>query len=796
MPPRSNIAFACRRLLRRPAFAILAVTTITLAVTAVAMPLTIARVVLRRAVPLPDPDRLVWIGETDGSVQNGTSFPRIRRLQQNARSFTAISAVTQREVTYSAGATSQRVAAAEVSPQFFAAAATPTRLGRGFTADEDAENGPPVVVISDSFWRTQLAARVNILGESIRLDGRSRAVIGVMPPGFDYPGETELWIPALQDLGAFATTENVHVVLGIGRLKPSASVASASAEMRRLSQLEQQPKSGNAGEFRLVARSLPEETTRDILPRLQVLIGAGIAMLLLGCANVANMLLTQTLARSGEMTVRIALGAGPRDILGLLVADVLVVLGAGAASGLILTVAITTTVARHTDLAFGSGLMASDAVHTLGWVFAIAVVAAFALTALTYAQIGRLRLGEALKGTRAGYAGGSLGRRLRSALVALQVAFTLVLCLGASALGTTYRQLASTRLGIQSNEVYTTHLARPDVVFTPDKRAAIRTFMTALVTGLSSAPGIRNVALATQAPATGNQMLATMVGASSSDTIQIGINGVSPNYFRTLGIPLELGRTFADRDDDDSVPVAIIDAQLAAHVFGSRAAVGRTISLPDMAMSPTVVGVVANVRQGGPASAGLPQVYLPYGALPLPWVTVLFQSRLPPIAATSLVASVIRRIDPHQPVEKLDLLGDLLRAKLDQSRAYAALLSVFAISAMLLTGIGLYGSLSLIVSQRTVEIGVRIALGAQRRDVVVMIMREAAISIVEGVVLGLGITLVSMRVLETILYGVSPLDWDVIMSSFVAVSVVAIAASVIPAFRAAGISPAIALRAE
>ncbi len=796
MPGWKHVRFAWRRLRRRPAFAFTATVTASLAIGALVLTLTVADTIRRWAVPLPRPDELVWIGDINGTVEDGVSFPELARWRGNNHSFVAISALTTRGMTYVDGPDVERIPSADVSAQFFKVVGVPLRIGKGFSGIEDLPDGPRAVVVSDKFWTVSLRSRSDVVGTRISLDGQARTIVGVMPPGFAYPdNKTQLWVSAIQEMQPFALTEGVHIVQGIARLRPGVSVGRAFSDLQQISSGFGREENGSRATARPIVRLLEDQNTRDIVPRVRVLIAAALAILLLGCANVTNMFLTQTLSRQGELTIRRALGAKGREILSLLFVETLVVVSGGAVGGLFFATILTSVTARHSGLILPDTSYAVEIARVLAVAIAVAIFMGAGLSVLSYRQAQNGRLSDALKGVALGRSSRT-GRRVRTLLIAIQVAFSLVLLLAAGILAMTYRHLSAVDLGLEAKDVYSARVARPIVVFTREQRTRSEAFMSTLVSDLNTAGGIRSVSLTTQAPGSGNEMTSMMTNSSATDSAKVGIAAVTDNFFRTLRIPIRDGRAFLSSDNQPSQLVAIIDANLAKSLFGTRSAIGQTISIRDLAIQPTVIGVVGAVRQGGPMRVGLPQVYLRYGALPMPWVTVLFQSSLPPAAAQTVLRDVIRRIDPNQPVEGFGRLPDLLRDRLDRSRFYATLLVAFAMSSILLTAIGLYGAISLTVAQRTFEIGVRVAIGATPGQIFALIMREAGVAIGCGIIIGLCLTIVCARILKSMLFGISPADPSVVFGAVVVVGFCGTVAAMIPAIRAAQIAPVIALRVE
>lgn len=780
---------------RHPAFALFAVVTTVLAIAAVVLAVTVADTVRRWAVPLPDADRLVWIGEINDHGEDGVSFRDLSRWRDENHSLAAIAAITRRGVTYSSADGVEIIHGALVSAQFFRVVGVPVRIGRVFSDQDDKIGGPPVVVVSDRFWRTRLGRRNNAVGTAVSLNGRSRVIVGIMPPGFAYPDNTtQLWIPAIQELSPLASLDGVHVVGGLGRLRPDVSATMATADLTRISNVAARDAGTYPLTYRPAVQPLIERNTKDVLPRIHILIAAAIAILMLGGANVTNMFLAQTLARQSEFTVRRALGGRGRDVFAVLLAEALIIVGIGGCGGIVAATVLADQAAKHSGMSLPASSLTRESLHSVAIALLASLGIALGLSVLGYSHARPRHLSEALKGAGLGRSS-RRGRRLRMSLVAVQVAFTLLLLLGAGVLAVTYQRLSAVDLGFQANGVYSARIARPIVVSVHADRPGTLSFMETLVSRLSASPGVRDVAIANESPGAGNQLPSGLTTIASADSLTVGINAVTGNFFQTLRIPLKAGRDFRS-DDETHRPVAIIDATLARRIFGRNPAVGQTISLSAVALNPTIIGVVGNVRQSGPMKDGLPQVYVPYSVLDFPWVTILFRSDLPPADARALLTRVVQHVDPDQPVGEFGRLNDILRDRLDKSRFYATLLAAFAIGSLLLTAIGLYGAISLTVAQRTFEIGVRVALGASPLQIFGLVIREATVAVAVGVGAGLVLTVVGLRVLKSMLYGMSPADPSVLIAAVATVGICAMAAATVPAIRAARIAPVRALQAE
>jgi predicted permease len=425
---------------------------------------------------------------------------------------------------------------------------------------------------------------------------------------------------------------------------------------------------------------------------------------------------------------------------------------------------------------------------------AIALVLAGGLVALALRFAARIDLAAALKTGAPGHAVSRGGTRTRDALIVFGVAATFVLTVGAGVLGKVFVMLSARELGFHPEQVYVARVSRPYTVMTPTERPLSQTFMAALLADVRTRPGITYAAVSTDRPASGNRMMSTVDSSPGARRLRVGVVGVSAQYFEVLRVPLRRGRPFAASDGDAAEPVALVDERFVRTVLGSREPLGRTVLLTDLALSVRVIGVVGNVRQAGVTTEALPQVYIPYDALPLPWVTVVIRSPAPRAGVLATLRGAVARLDPEQPVAAFRPLAQALADTLDRSAFYALLLAAFATASMLLTGVGLYGVVALLVAQRVREFGIRLSLGATPRSVFLLVTRQALRLTVLGLIAGALVGSAATRVLASLLYGASPLDAEVVVGAACLLIAVAVAASLAPARRAATIEPVIALR--
>ena len=801
-----SLRIALRSLRRRPSLTASIVLTLALCIGGTAAVFGAVYAVLFRPLPWARPDGVLVVRELWRAQQGSMSVGNWADLRRRDRLFEHLVPTYPEQLNLAGLDQPENVPAARVGPDYFQLLGVSPALGRTFASDEDTPGRDQVVVLSDGLWRRRFGADRSVIGREVRLDGRPATVIGVMPASLDFTllGE-QLWIPTAFTPEQLAQHDE-HFLTVLGRLRPGVTPAEARTELADIARgLEQEFPRENQ-ERGLGAFPLMEELVQDYRPRLFVLLGAVGFVLLIACANIGNLLLAQGTARGREMAIRAAVGAGRGHLLRQALTENLLLAGLGGALGVLVA-----HWAIQGLTAFGPAdvpRLAQARVDgpMLGFVLAVTLGAG-----LLFGLAPALRLASrpphaALK---EGRSGGVHRDRLRSALVVTEIALALMLLTGAGLLIRSAAALNRVQPGYDPTGVVAARVSLPTTGYeTPDQA---RTAFERLADQISAVRGVTASGVASVAPLEGgntNGLVPEGRPLDVASSINSYLRIVSPGYLGAMRIPLRRGRGFTDQDRKGTPLVMIINERLAREAFPGQDPIGKRIACCDGGPDglpgwKTVVGVVADVRAQDMSQPAEPEFYLPLGQAPEPawnWIqrsmTVAARGTGGPMALVPGLREAVRAVDPAVPLYQVGTMDDRITRSLAQARFSTALLTAFGAMALLLAAIGVFGVISYGVSQRTQEIGVRVALGADRGDVVRLIVRHGARLAALGLLIGLGGALVASRLLGTLLYQVSPTDPPTFLAGAAVLGACAIAAAALPALRAARLDPAIALRAE
>ena len=800
-----DLHYALRSLARRPAFTAVVVLTLALGIGATTSIFSVVHGVLLRSLPYGKPERLVTIvgvptDEDTAKVASAASHPDFVDYRAAARSFEQMAAyrawawtLTGREmnptVLEGAAITANLLPTLRVQPA----------LGRNFLPEEERPGGARLVILGDALWRGRFGGDPAILGRTVTIDAMPHTVVGVMPRGFEFPGRSQLWIPLVPE--RVEENRGVHRYGLLARLAPSATLEGASAEMRGIARrLELQYPEDNAKRtVRLVP--LHDRIVRNIRPALLVLFGAVVVMLLIVCANVANLVLARAAAREREVAVRAALGAGRGTLVRQFLTESVVIAVLGGLGGVLVAY-------WGTRLLVGSAPLEIPRVGEIG---IDATVLGFALLVSLGTGIA-FGLAPALQYTRPGSFGGlregrgttgsAARRRVRHTLVVAEVALAVVLVIGAGLLAKSFRQLQHVDLGFDSTGLLTAHVLPPEARY--DTREKVRAFYEELRSRLRATPGISEVAISMEHPLSpGWTTSFTIEGRPAplpGHEPEARIRPVMPGYFRTVGIRLLRGRDIAETDRAESPGVVVINESFARRHFPGEDPIGRRLLRnpwwDGMPRSFEIIGVAADERYLGLDQETDPATYFAFAHFPLNNMYVTLRTDGDPLALVPSLRRVIWSLDRDLPLDEIRTMDELLAESLAAPRFNATLLVLFAGIALLLAAIGIYGVLAFSVAQRTSEIGIRIALGAPRGRVVALVVRQAVLLTGVGLALGLIVAGWTTGALDRLLYRVSATDPVVFASVAAVLGLVALVAAYLPARRASRIDPMIALKAE
>ncbi|HVQ39675.1 MAG TPA: ABC transporter permease [Pyrinomonadaceae bacterium] len=792
-----DIRFGVRSLLKRPAFTVIAVITLGLGIGVNTAIFSVINAVLLRPLPYAEPARIV-------TFRSNQSAPDLEDVQGQSRTISKFGGLVGQPLDYTGGAEPVQFAIGQVTGGFFDTLGVTPELGRYIGPDDDKTGAPHVVVLSHSLWLKQFNGDQQIIGKPIPLSGNVYTVIGVMPGGFATPRDnTEAWTPVHVSNPVAANFRGVHFLRSYGRLADGVNIEQARAEMQVIDKsLAAQYPADNKNRSTVLI-PLHERIVGESRHSLLVLFAAVSLVLLIACANFANLLLARSAERDREFVIRAALGAGRwRLIRQLLTESVLVSLAGGAVAVVFAIWGTSLLVALKPENLPRLQEIGVD-LRVLGFTFGISLLTGIVFGLLPAWTASRSGVNEGLKeGGRSATAGGTR-QRLRSTFVVVELAVALILLVGAGLLVKTLSVLRSVEPGFTPDHLLTMRVELPEARYKEvDKQTRFRTQTLAAINSL---PGVK-ASMVSELPLSGDSLNHDFVidgrpPIAAGDEPSLETRSVMGDYFQTMQIPLKAGRDFGPQDFQEKAPlVGIANDAMVRQYFPGEDPLGKRIR---WARNPqvewiTIVGVVGDVKHFGldlPEQAGL---YSPYTqAAPWKrWTSVVVRTQSDPLSIAGAVKQQLWKIDPQLPVTKVETMDEVAAGSFAARRFNMLLLVIFAGLALVLAAVGIYGVMSYAVTQRTQEIGIRMALGARAIDVLKLIIRNGMALILIGVGLGIGGSLVLTRLLATLLFGVKPTDAVTFVTVSAVLIVVALVACYLPARRATKVDPLVALRYE
>jgi len=808
-----DIRYALRMLAKNPGFTAVAVLTLALGVGANTAIFSVVHCVLLRPLPYKDPGTLVKVWgklEKTGIPRNWISDPEWWDLNDANRVFSGLAAYGPADGANLMGGSGEpvRVAARGTTSGLFPLLGVAATQGRILLPEDDQPGHQRVVVLSDAAWKTLFGADPGLIGKQIRMDAESYTVVGVLPAGFEFEGRVDVWSPLALDR-AHPDDRGNHNYEVLARLKPGVTLARASEEIRTFAAgLDRAYPADYADQgFGMYLVPLQQEVVGDVRPALLLLFAAVGLVLLVACGNVANLLLARATAREKEMAVRAALGATRLRVARQLLTESVLLALAGGGLGLLLAYGAVDAIRSQAAQILPRVAEVQVDPAVLGFTFAVSLFTGLLFgmaPALHFSGRGvQGNLKEATRGSSAGAA----HQRLRNIVVVAEVAFSLMLLIGAGLLVRSFDRLLRVSPGFQAGHVLTMQISLPETRY--KEHSEIVTFYQRLLEGVRALPGVQAAGAVHNLPLSGSYFSG---GVTIEDTAATGVRRdpkthfasieadrrpVTPGYFEAMQIPLLQGRLFTDADDSQAPPVAIVDADFARRFWPEQDPIGKRVSAGDSDWR-TVVGVVGHVRHYALNVRGREQVYFPQtqSRFNIRAMFVAVRAAGDPAELASAIRRQAAQLDPEQPVYAVKTMDDLLGASVAEPRLNLILLGSFAGLALLLATVGIYGVLAYSVTQRTREIGIRLALGARPGDALLLVVRQGLLLALAGVAAGLAGSLAVARFLSALLFGVTPTD----PLTYAAVSAlllgVALAACCVPARRAARVEPIVALRYE
>jgi putative ABC transport system permease protein len=797
-----DLRFSLRTLLKRPGFTVVAMLTLGLGIGANTAIFTVVNGVLLRPLPYPEPDRLVQVHDIDARQnisESNVSPANFADWRDQNRVFESIAAYRTSGFDLTAADPPERLPGAAVSASFFSVLGVKPALGRTFSAEEDQPAGAHLIVISHALWQRRFGGEANIIGRTLLLNSGQCTVIGVMPPEFKFPEQAQLWAPIAFSL-AELSQRGSHYNWAIARLKPGIPLDQAQADMNAIARhLEQQYPETNKGRgVRLVL--LHEQLVGPVRLALLVLLGAVGLVLLIACANVANLTLARAASRYREIAIRLALGARRWRIIRQLLTESLMLSLVGGALGVALAFWTNDLLQSilPADLPRRSEIRTDFAV--LGFAFLISALTGVLFGVMPAFQGSNLNLIESLKeGGRLSVAG-SLRRWTRQVFVVCEVALALVLVIGSGLMIKSLLRLQSVDPGFNPENVLTGQLNLPAARYSDPSQQI--NFYQQVLQRTQTLPGVQAAGLVTTLPMSGANIILTLgiegrPPAPPGQRPRTGYNAVSPDYFRAMGTPLRHGRFFTDRDARDAAPVVIVNESFVWEFFPSEDPIGKHIIIGYGTPVPRqIVGVVGDVRHFGLDIDTRPEVYTPYQQISWSFMTLVVRAASNPRGLVRTLQHQIRSVDKDQVLSRVRLMEELVSESVAAPRFRTLLVGLFAGLALVLAAIGVYGVMAYAVTQRTHEIGIRMALGADRRTVMMLILRQATLLTLTGIGIGLAGAWALARLISDLLFGVGANDPLTFVGVPLLLMGVALGASLIPAYRATKVDPMVALRYE
>ena len=809
-----DVRYGLRMLGKNTAFTTIAVLTLALGIGANTAIFSVLDAVLLRPLPYPEPARLVAIAGTDsktGETQRALSYPDFVDLQTKNHTFDSMAAYTDGSLTMTGHGDASELHVEIVSSELMKVLRVSPMLGTGFAAEHD-KAGARVVLLSNAFWKSRFGADSGVVGKQITLSGVLYTVLGVMPADFQFPLNStpcDLWTTTAIEMSNFGgdkpmTEERgAHFLAAIGRLRPGVTLTQANADATAISEALTKQYPDTNTYLAMAAQPADEALVGDVRPILLMLLGAVGCLLLIACANVANLLLARAQTREREIAVRGALGASRKRILmQLLTESVILALGGGAA-GLVIAVWATRFISQLSSVDIPRLAQAHVDPMALGFTALVSIATGVIFGLAPALHSSKQRLFSKLKEGGRTATGGTGHTRIRNLLVISEVSLALVLLTGASLLTESLLHLSRVSPGFDPQGVLAFDLDLPDVRYGKPEQSA--EFFQRLLTQIRALPGVEHASGILPLPLSDSVVRTSFAiegrPVAKSDQPRTQFRTVGLDYFTTMHIPLMKGRVFTEHDNAQSTKVAVINETMAKKFFGAEDPIGKRIKpgVSAAAGEPPmreIVGVVGDVKHINLWQQQDAETYVPYDQTPLGGMTMVVRVAGDPLAALPAIREQVKALDPEVPVYHGKKLEDYVTASVAQRRFTGLLCAVFAIAGVLLAIVGLYGVMSYTVAQRTHEIGVRVAVGAERRDILRLVLRQGVGLALVGILVGVIVALGMSSVLASQLFGVTATDAKTYAAVAGVLLGVAALACLLPARRATRVDPMVALRYE
>lgn len=802
-----DLRYSLRMLTNKPGFTVIAILALALGIGANSAIFSVVNTVLLRPLPYANPEKLVLVWTYFGPdlPQNWVSGPELADMRERSTMIEDFAALTYPSVSLTGIGEPEQVQGAAVTANFFPTLGVQPSQGRSFTEEEDRPGGERVVILSHGFWERRFASNPGVINQTISLEGQNATIIGVMPQGFGIlppdaqsPRNIEMWVPMAADFRA--QSRGNHGMRVIGRIKPEFTIEQAQEEMKQISAALDQEfyKFG----FGINIVPLHGHVVKTVRPMLWVLLGAVGFVLLIACANVANLLLARAVAREKEIAIRTALGAGRWRLIRQLLTESVVLATVSGAIGLLLAyLGLKALIAIAPDNVPRLNEMSIDA-RVLVFTIGVSMITGIIFGLVPAFQASKPDLNETLKEGGRGSTGGARGRRVRSILVVAEIAFALVLLTGAGLMIRSFIRLQEVKPGFKPENLLTMRLRLPQTKYAD--AAQLTPFYQQLIERVRALPGVRTVGTVSHLPLSGAYQSGTITVEQPSASVdnasfECDRRITSPDYFEAMGIEVMNGRPFNDHDAQSALMVCIVDETFARRFWPNEDPLGKRVKIGgSQSTNPwlTIVGVVAHVKHYGLSAQGREFIYFPYTQAPARQMFLAVRTEGDPSNLIGSVRKEIAGMDPDQPIADIRNMEQIVYGSVAQPRFNMLMLGIFAVVALILAAVGVYGVMNYSVAQQTHEIGIRMALGAQQSHILSMVIQQGCLLVGIGVAIGLAGAFVITRFMSSMLYDVKAMDPATFGGVAVILALVALVASYIPARRATRVDPMIALRYE
>lgn len=792
---RQDIQYGIRALVKRPAFTVLLVLILALGIGANTAMFSTINSILLRELPFKDPAQLVTVWETipqKGIDKATVSAPTFARWQTQNTVFEQMALYDVDTHVLTNAGEPERIPSAQVSPNFFSVLGVQAIYGRTFSPDENQPGRDHVVMLSHSLWQRRFNSDQTVIGRNIVLSNLNYTVVGILPQDFQFIDQAELWSP-LSAEDERQNCDSCHFFTVIARLKKDQSLERAVVEMTVL--MDQQPQEPKGVNIVTLGDHLVAGVRRSLL----ILLATVTFVLLIACINVANLLLARTGERQKEFAVRAAMGATRLRLIRQLIIESVIIALLGGVFGLALA---------RWGMGVISALIPQGVLHdrivldlrVLGFTFLLSLLTGVVFGLIPAIKASKVEFNELLKDSTRGSTGGVHHAYLRRLTIISEVALSLLLLIGAGLMIKSFRLLQHTSPGFNPDNLLTARvfLNTDDYPETQQKAA----FFHQALDQLQIIPGVQSVGATTALPLSGSSnnfrfSVDGQVASASAEKPQAQYRAISPDYFRTMGIPLIKGREFTDRDEANAPGVVVINETMARRIFPDGEALGKHLTITYGKPVPReIVGIVGDAKHLRLNEAAKPEMYVPYLQNPWSSMTFVVRTSIPPDEIIPTVRQQIWSVNKNQPIDKILTMNQILYDSVAQPRLSAFLLGVFAALAFLLSAVGIFGVMSYLVSQRTHEMGIRMALGASSADIFKLVIKQGMTNVLFGIALGLILSLIATRILTGLLYGISATDPVTIVQASLLLAVTALLACLIPARQATRSDPLTALRTE